>query len=432
MRRGRIVVTGLVGGGVLFSSVVRADDLGLTPAAALALGGPTGTAPETGAPIGPFLVYPELTLGGVYNDNLYPAATTRQASFGYRLAPTVSAVDDDGVRKTSLYFSADAEIYPGAGAEVPAADKQTISMAATAQQSWTPTPDLSLQADVGYTRQNALLQAPVFPGTRFAAAPEILNLTNGAQFSDVIEAQASIEKTLGHGFFVRAGAGVQSIAYESGGASGSAPAGGQDYSGLLRFGYMLTPSLSGFVEGDVDQQLRSPAAADSDIYRAIAGLSSDLISLFRGELYAGYQRQVSPSSAFAAISAPTYGARIYYYPTPYLTLSASLDQTYAFATGLPAETATASPDVVQARLEANYAMAAYWRATASVAWAQAKVSTKPASRVTAWIANARFDYKFWRNLDITLAYQFADLAAQGGGVRGYEQNVTTLGLTYKY
>ena len=416
----------------MFSSVVRADDFGWTPAASLALGAPTGAAPENGAPIGPFLVYPELTLGGVYNDNLYPAATTRQASFGYRFAPSIAAVDDEGLRKSSLYFNADAEIYPGAGPEVPAADKRAVSMAAGAQQSWTPTPDLSLQADVGYTRQNALLQAPVFPDTRFATTPEVLNLTDGAQYSDLVEAQASIEKTLGHGFFVRAGAGVQSIAYESGGSSGPAPAGGQDYTASLRFGYALTPTLSGFVEGDFDRQLRSPAAADSDIYRAIVGVSSDLISLFRGELYAGYQRQVSPGGAFAAITAPTYGASIYYYPTPYLTLSASLDQTYAFATGLPATTAAASPDVMEARLEANYAMAVYWRATASLAWAQATVSATPASRVTAWIANAKLDYNFWRNLDITLAYQFADLAAQGGGVRGYDQNVTTLGLTYKY
>jgi hypothetical protein len=416
----------------LFSSVVRADELGLTPATSLALGAPLATAQETGMPIGPFLVYPELTLGGVYNDNLYPAATTRQAAFGYRVAPTIAAIDDEGLRKTSLYFNAEAEIYPGAGPEVPAADKRAISVAAGAQQSWTPTPDLSLQADVAYTRQNALLQAPVFPETRFAVAPAVLNLTSGAQFSDLVEAQASIEKTLGRGFFVRAGAGVQNIAYESGGGSGAASSGGQDDSATIRFGYALTPTLSGFIEADVDRQLRSPAAADSDIYRAISGVSSELISLFRGELYAGYQRQVSPSGAVAAISAPTYGARIYYYPTPYLTLSASLDQTFAFATGLPATTAAASPDVMEARLEANYAMAVYWRATASLAWAQATVSATPASRVTAWIANAKLDYNFWRNLDVTLAYQFANLAAQGGGVRGYDQNVTTLGLTYKY
>ena len=418
----------------MFSSVVRADDSGLTPAASLALGAPTGVAPETGAPVGPFLVYPELTIGGIYNDNLYTASTMRQASFGFRFAPTLTAINDDGLRRTSLYFNADAEIYPGAGPEIPAADKRAVSLVARAQQSWTPTPDLSLQAGVGYTRQNSLLQAPIFPETRFAATPEVVNLTNGAQFSDLAEAQVSLEKTLGHGFFVRAGAGVQSIAYESGGDTGSAPAGGQDYAASLRFGYALTPTISGFVEGDVDRQLRSPAAADSDIYRAVTGASSDLISLFRGELYVGYQRQVSPGGAFLSVSAPTYGARIYYYPTPYLTLSASLDQTFGFATGLPATSATAaaSPDVVEARLEANYAMAAYWRATASLAWAQASVTTTPASQVTAWLANAKLDYNFWRNLDVTLAYQFADLAAQGGGVRGYDQNVTTLGLTYKY
>lgn len=77
-------------------------------------------------------------------------------------------------------------------------------------------------------------------------------------------------------------------------------------------------------------------------------------------------------------------------------------------------------------------MAAYWRATASLAWAQTTITPTPASRATAWIANAGLQYNFWRNVDIALAYQFADLAAQGGALRGYDQNLTTLGLTYKY
>jgi hypothetical protein len=197
----------------------------------------------------------------------------------------------------------------------------------------------------------------------------------------------------------------------------------------------VTPAISGFVEGDVDIQRRGIASDNADIYGAVAGLSSDLISLFRGEIYAGYQRETSVAGGFAATSAPTYGGQIYYYPTPYLTLSASLNQSFSFTAGASAATSAtpaASPDLLQARFEADYAMAAYWRATASIGWARTTLASTSGGNVSAWVANAELDYDFWRNLDITLAYQFSELDASGGTLRGYVQNVTTLGLTYKY
>jgi hypothetical protein len=164
----------------------------------------------------------------------------------------------------------------------------------------------------------------------------------------------------------------------------------------------------------------------------VAGLNSDLIGLFRGEVHAGYQRQTSPSAAFAATGAPTFGASLSYYPTAYLTLTAALDRAYAFsatapltASGAPA----AGPDLLQAHLQADYGFAAYWRASASASWAR---TTSPGARQSAWGGGAQLAYDFWRNLGLTLGYQFARLSAGGQGLGGYSQNVTTLGVTYKY
>jgi hypothetical protein len=204
----------------------------------------------------------------------------------------------------------------------------------------------------------------------------------------------------------------------------------------LRAGYQLTPTLSGFLEGDANLQRRANAAFGGDIESFSAGLNSDLISLFRGEVHAGWQVQTSPGGHFAPTGAPTLGANLTYYTTPYLTLTLGLDRAFAFTAAAPLTAAGApapSPDVWQARLAADYALSSYWRASASVSWVH---STSAAADVSAWSAGATFDYSFWRNLDLTLVDQFSRLGAAAGlrayNQRAYNQNVTSLGVTYKY
>jgi hypothetical protein len=214
---------GVLVGGVTLSSMVRAQnfplgDSGLSPQAAAALGVAAGPSPDAGLPIGPFLAYPQLTLGGVYNDNLYPAATRRQAGFGLRAAPGLSALDDEGLHKISIYFNAEAELFPGAN--VPASMKTPISLSAGASESWTPTPDLAFAAGASFWRQNSLMQ-PAAIGTGFVAGPSVLNLTPSNPFLDHAEADLSAQRDLGGGFFVRAGGRVEDIVYEDAPSTGT-------------------------------------------------------------------------------------------------------------------------------------------------------------------------------------------------------------------
>ena len=404
----------------------RLQDPGLTAQAAAALGVVNGPSAETGLPIGPFLAYPQLTIGGVYNDNLYPAATRRQAAVGLRAAPSVTALDDEGLHRTSLYFNAEAELYPGA--DVPAAMKTPINLFAGVSESWAPTPGLGFDARASFSRQNSLAQAAA-TGTGFVAGPSVLNLTPANPFLDHTEADLTLQRDLGDGFFVRAGGRVEDLVYENAPSGGNY--GGRSYAASLRAGYALTPTLTGFLEADANFQRRANAAFGADVESLSAGLSSDLISLFRGEIHAGWQRQTSPGGRFAATAAPTYGASLTYYPTPYLTLTLGLDRSFAFTAAAPVTAAgapAASPGVWQARLSADYALAAYWRASASTSWLRS--STAGAGQ-TAWGAGATFSYTFWRNLDLTLADQFSRFGGSGG-IRGYDQNVTSLGVTYKY
>ena len=76
-------------------------------------------------------------------------------------------------------------------------------------------------------------------------------------------------------------------------------------------------------------QTRYEAAnLNSHGYRAVAGIGSDLISLFRGEVFAGYQNQKFDQATAGTVSDPVVGGRLSWYPTRFVTLTVSADQTF--------------------------------------------------------------------------------------------------------
>ena len=164
----------------------------------------------------------------------------------------------------------------------------------------------------------------------------------------------------------------------------------------------------------------------------VGGLSSDLISLFRGEIYAGYQWQDSARGTFGAVGAPAYGAKITYYPTPYLTIAASVDQAFGSAAVQTAATSgSPSGDTVQGRLQIDYSLAEYWTASARAGYARTTWSNSPLVE-SAWTLGGGFSYNFWRNVALTLNYQYTATAANQAGVTTYEQNLVSAGMTYHY
>src|SRR5579863_7431231 len=84
------------------SEPAHADDAGLTPAATAALGEAFDPTPEEALPIGGFLVYPSVFVGAVYNSNVSRTPTGRQNALGLRVSPSLTAVDDQGLHKTTI------------------------------------------------------------------------------------------------------------------------------------------------------------------------------------------------------------------------------------------------------------------------------------------------------------------------------------------
>ena len=402
-------------------------------AAEAALGAPTGPNPEAGLPLAGFLVYPKIFAGVIYDDNAYPL-DGRKAELGIAFAPNVTAIDDDGLHQTTLTLSADAELYPDQGrSSLGGRSPTNVSGVASIEHVWKPTEDLTVDVTAGFTRQYGIFGSILAAGSKFVSSTSAGNVTAYPQFSNQISGSISVEKKITERWFVRGGFGAQDIEYESVPAGVGGGLNGAGYNAFLRSGFWVTPQVNAFVEGGADLRRYTDSWYDSNAYRVVGGLSSDLISLFRGEVYAGYQKQFSNGGTFGAVSAPAYGAKIYYYPTRYLTFAASVDQSFGSAAtpATPKATRPPSGDTVQSRFQADYSLAEYWTASFRAGYARTTWSNSPLVE-SEWTVGGGVSYDFWRNIALTLNYQYTATAANEADVAVYNQNIVSAGMTYHY
>jgi hypothetical protein len=437
----RAAVLGFLGISSAFSgSILRsfADDSGITTNASTALGVANGPQPDAGFPVGPFLVYPQFTVGTVYNDNVFATALSKTGSLGLQLAPSLVAVDDQGLHKTTLTFDGQLNYYPGAkpaaGSGGLAEQSTQVSVNVKLDHVWNPTPDVTIDTWGGYQRQDSIFGATGSGPSSFVSSSSSLSVASFQQYSDLIFAGVSVEKKFTDQFFVRGGIGAQDLYYEAPPVGAVSQLSGVEGNGFVRVGDWIIPVVNVFIETGVDAERYDQSLYNTNAYRVIGGLSSDLIGLFRGEVFAGYQEQFSARGAFDPVSAPTYGGKLYYYPTKYLTLAASVNQTFG-SDATPVLNGPAlnpgSTQTLQARFEADYAMAEYWSATARAGWAQTTLSNSPVVD-TAWTIGAGISYNFWRNIGLTANYQYLKIDTNTTVTPGYIQNIVSAGLTYRY
>ena len=444
-------------------------------AASAALGAADGPNPEFGIPIEGWMLYPSVFAGVVFNDNIYSTASNRRSGFGVRLRPSFQAERDIGIHKTSVYANADIQIYPG--------HKQGYSLFPTYQilkdptnitgrvgfsHFYTPLPDLTFTLQADYTRSQG---GGLFSGGFGAGAPvsSISGATafsNNGVFSNQFTGLLTAEKKVGERGFVQGKLGAQYIFYDAlpfdrwlntlaGVASVAANnvSRGLNYTAAVRAGYWVTPQLYAFVEPSGDFRRYPNSVSDTNGYRLVAGLGSDLISLFRGEVYGGYQRQISASGVFGSASSPAFGGRLYYYPTPRLTFSLQADQSFTAPAarpllffGMPIGYApSATSRTTQVKGQVDYAIMPYWTTYARLGWGITKSSGVYAANAfvspystTLWNAGWGMNYTFWRNVAVTLEYQFSKSIPSNSSLVNWwapttvTQNMVSAGLTYRY
>ena len=196
--------------------------------------------------------------------------------------------------------------------------------------------DLVFRFQGDYTRQTSVFNGGV---NQFEVAP-LPNpagnnpVANPASYNQ-ITGSASVQKTFNRAF-VALGTSTTYVSYDNATVQPGSPTttfpDGIVTSLTGRAGAWVGPWLYVFAEPSADWRRFNNASLDSHGYRVIGGVGSDQIGLFRGEIFGGYQAQHFEQGGRGTNSGEVFGARLYYYPTQYWTLSATVDQTLGVST----------------------------------------------------------------------------------------------------
>jgi hypothetical protein len=414
---------------------------------------PTGEYKE-GLALGGWMLAPEIFLGAVYNDNRNQLNNGGDAGISLRVSPRIVGYYDGGMSKTSVYGVLDGQFF----------NSNTIAATAGLTNTYQPWEDLLLASFFNYTRETSLFNSALNfnnnaigpPGTPQAGIPIILNpfgttpTVNPIAYNQ-FTGGGSINKKFNDGF-ASLGATAFYLLYDSQSNLIQQPFQTSNNATSVwvqgRVGYHFLPGVYAFAEGDGIFNRFQNSVFDTDGYRVSGGVGmDDPSSLLRGEIYGGYQAQFQSANnnIFGTPSIPlttpngiprdessgVFGARLNYYPTEYSTWILQIDQTLGVTTALAPGVPQGTPSkVTTAILQTNYALSRDWWLGLRVGYTQGWFFSF-APETQGWLAGASFNYAIWRNLLLTLDYQYTN-ERSNAQLSSFTLNQVSAGLTYKY
>jgi hypothetical protein len=424
---------------------------------------PPLTVPKTG-PIrnvpgaltfGGWLFFPSLRVFSVFSDNLYQSPTRPVSVAGIGVAPNLVAEWTNGIHRSTLYGNAEVRRYT---------DEQsnTFDRQAGFVQRYEAMRDLIFTFQGDYTHRtnaNGLLSsipgAPAAPGSTVLPDGNIL-LPNGAVVSptgqpvtpsnvvtnvgvgtrtvidpfDQYTGVASVHKVFNRAF-VRLTGTASWTDYES--QSKSKDFRARTFSGVG--GFWFSPLFYAYADGAEAVQ------AGTSAYRAVGGIGSARIGLFSGAVYAGHQGSEAKNSATAG--GEVYGGRLSYYPTRQWTLTLSADRTINVSnqtsSNLALDIGTQAPILIPIGASTKITAVA-WQSDYFVSQQLATVVRLGYTRVDyigstrldeAWLAYAALKYQIWRNMSLSLDYQFTEIVSNFP-LTSASRHYLTAGATYKF
>ena len=424
---------------------------------------PTGQYQE-GLMLGAWTLYPKAYVGAVWDSNInqQPSGTAQTSGTEVRAVPYLVGVYDGGIHRSTVYGVADACFF----------DANSLSATAGLTHRYEAMRDLIFTGFVNYTRQTDLFTSALnFNNNAIGPTispesniPIVLNpfgttpTVNPSAYNQYTGG-ASVAKNFDNVGFVTLAGTVYHIAFDN---TGNLPIGspfqtsldGTSYWLTGRIGYNVTPSLYAFAESSGIFQRFNNSSFDTNGYRVVGGVgSASQESLFRGEIYGGYQAQELvhgsgilfdangipitvngvgiPSTIPTNTNSGIFGGRLYYYPTRYWTLVAAVDETLGVSTTLSPTTPAGIPLLAtNAILQSNYNISQWWWVGARVGYTRSKFFGFDRLD-NGWMAGASFNYEVRRNLLLTLDYQYSTVHSDAV-LSDFTRNVYTAGLTYKY
>jgi len=414
---------------------------------------PTGEY-QAGLPLGTWMLYPELFVGAVWDSNANQASSNQAAQTATGSSPDsgtslavsprlVATTSDGGMHSSTLYGVGDFQFF----------NSNTVAASAGFIHTYKPTEDLAFNLNLTYTRQTDLFTSSLnfnnnaigLQGGPAIPSPTIINpfgttpTINPVAYNQYT-AGGSVSKTWDTWFTTLTG-NFFAIDYDH---ANNVPAPfntSQDAIAVWadgKVGWHFVPSL--YVYGDVAGiwQGFTNSAFNTNGYRVTGGLGTDdPNSLVRGEVYGGYQFQHQESQTVPVpnispdAQSSVFGGRMYYFPTEYWTWVASVDEVLGMSATLAPNIPQGVPTLVTtAILQTTYGLSQQWSLGARVGYTRANYFDIGRTD-TGWMAGASFNYEIWRNLLLTLDYQYSTLNSTVA-FNQFSRNVVSAGLTYRY
>jgi hypothetical protein len=383
--------------------------------------------------VGGWELSPVLFVGAVYNSNVDQRSINPDASWGERVVPRFTANLDNGIHRTNFYGVADIQNYANNN---DVATKTTVNANVGFMQEYLPTPDLAFRFIGNFTRASNVFGSSAFstintplPSTPSApVATTVVSPQVNSNPSNQFTGAVSVDKTFGRTFVGLTASAVNT--QNSSNAAGMTSTNGTTYTVTERTGFYLTPQIYAFVDPSVNWQRYTDSTLNSNGYRITGGVGIREVGIWRGEIYGGYQAQ--NNDIIGTYNSPAFGLRIGYSPTPMWEFNASVDQSLGAPTATTiGSTAGVATEATTALLNVGYnGLSQDWTTSARFGFVHTIYVNSP--RIDdSWLAGARVTYQFWRNLGITLDYQYQSLASNVA-LQSFNQQMVSLGASYKY
>jgi hypothetical protein len=387
---------------------------------------------DEGLPIGNWLVFPSTTAGVVFATNPNNSPTGGRASPGLMLRSNTFAQTDDGIRKTILYSISDAQFYLNQGGNS-GSSLNNINSHTGLIEAYRPISDLMITAQADFTRQMDYFSSlgvtnnlSTLNPTGVGVAPS----SNSLPYNQ-LSGSASVQTNFLNAFAIVSGS-IVDLTYDRSSTITATSPNGVTFTGTGRLGLWVVPDLYTYLETRIDKRDYATAALSSSGFRSVAGLGSDQMGLFRGELYAGYQAENYTSAAVGSTAGPVFGGTGSYFPLPELTMSASVDQSIGASSLAASPTSPVGTSTKVATLlgQTRYAFAPEWSVVGRGGLA---LTTYGGSnrRDTAWTVGMSVLYSVWQNFGLNLDIQRTALTSTVPQA-GSTNNVVSLSLSYVY
>lgn len=367
---------------------------------------------------GGFMVYPEASVTGSFDDNIYASENNEEEDFITTLAARVTVSSTWSRHALSLRGGISQELYADNSDE----DRFNWNVKGGGQIDVTSS--TALTGAIGYAQLHEDRGDPSSP----AAASEPVEYNLFSTEAGLAQRFNRVTVSLGGEYL--------DYDYDDTTSVGGAPI-DQDFRDRehfierLRVAYSLSPDTNIFVEGQLDQRQYDqqppavPLNRDSDGWQAVVGSEFRLTNLAQGGVYAGYQEREYDDPTLANTDGLTYGANVDWFVTPLTTVTFTADASVQETTVAGAS----GYDRQQFGVDVDHELMRNIILSGGLSYANNDFNDS--GREDDIIgASAGLTYLLNRNFDVMLGYTYTDRDSSAAG-SSYTRNVVGLTLTGK-